>query len=66
MHKWISSKKKTSETFNCADLIDARLSLIEFTHGWFSVSKEIGGIDLVGLNGHKMTLSIELSPTPQQ
>jgi len=44
--------------FNCADLIDGKISLLSKSTGLFTASKEVASISLVGMNGHSLDINI--------
>lgn len=44
--------------FNCADLIDGKISLVSKSTGLFTTSKEVAAISLVGMNGHSLDINI--------
>ena len=43
----------------CGDLVDAKLSLYSMSTSWGTTSIEVASLDLNGVNGHDITVSIE-------
>ena len=61
IHTFISTEKSllpTGNEFNCADLIDGKISLLSKSTGLFTPSKEVASISLVGMNGHSLDINI--------
>ena len=43
----------------CGDLVDAKLSLYSMSTSWTTTSVEVASLDLNGVNGHDITVTID-------
>jgi len=63
LQKFRSHNKSAKAEFNCVQTLDAKLSLISTSSGWFSQAVEVASVSTNGMNGHSM--SVQIAPLAQ-